>query len=132
MNRTVRHIAGILLILYIISVGILCLIQTDSFPAVAPEWLGIPVDKIVHFVMFLPYPILTWLVFNNFTTILWKRFAFAALILISGFAIAGATELLQGLTEYRSADVMDLLSDTAGIITGMGIVGIITYKARKK
>ena len=46
--------------------------------------------------------------------------------------VAGATELLQGLTEYRSADVMDLLSDTAGIITGMGIVGIITYKARKK
>ena len=46
--------------------------------------------------------------------------------------IAGTTELFQGMTDYRSADIMDLVADGSGIITGMGIVGIITFIARRK
>ena len=83
MNKTIRYIAGILLILYIAAVVVLCFIQTDSLPPMEPEWFGIPVDKIAHFIMFLPYPILTWLVFNNFAKKMWRRVAFAVLILFS-------------------------------------------------
>lgn len=132
MNKTIRYIAGILLILYIAAVVVLCFIQTDSLPPMEPEWFGIPVDKIAHFIMFLPYPILTWLVFNNFAKKIWRRVAFAALILFSGLMIAGTTELFQGMTDYRSADIMDLVADGFGITVGMGIVGIITFIARRK
>ena len=132
MNKTIRYIAGILLILYIAAVVVLCFIQTDSLPPMEPEWFGIPVDKIAHFIMFLPYPILTWLVFNNLAKKIWRRVAFAVLILFSGLMIAGTTELFQGMTDYRSPDIMDLVADGSGIITGMGIVGIITFIARRK
>ena len=69
---------------------------------------------------------------RTFAKKIWRRVAFAVLILFSGLMIAGTTELFQGMTDYRSADIMDLVADGSGIITGMGIVGIITFIARRK
>ena len=35
--------------------------------------------------------------------------------LLIGLVLAGCTELIQGFTEYRSKDVMDFVSDGAGL-----------------
>jgi hypothetical protein len=49
---------------YLAAVGLLCFIRPSSLPEMEVKtFLGIPIDKILHFIMFLPYPILAGLVF---------------------------------------------------------------------
>ena len=62
MDR-IRTISRILLILYVIAVGILCFSRFNTGIDLSSTWFGIPKDKVVHFTMFLPYPILMYAAF---------------------------------------------------------------------
>lgn len=125
MNRKTRIIARILLGIYILVLLWLCLGHFDNLPNVSRTILGIPTDKVVHFCMFLPFPVLAFLAYDPHT----KKPLDAILCVLATFAmgllLAGGTELLQGITIHRSADRMDFLADC--IALGISCVGVLIY-----
>lgn len=87
------------------------------------HFLGIPLDKIVHFIMFFPYPFIAWLTckhsrhlakFRNYS--IWITF-------FSGLLLAVFTEVVQKLLiPGREGDAYDFLADFIAIILGTTII----------
>lgn len=122
-NRTRSILCTIATVLYIGLVAYLCFANFHRLPEVPKTFLGIPVDKIVHFWMFFPFPILAYLAYDKLTDTPLK--AFAALISIAslGCVFAGITEMVQGSLSYRSQDITDFGADCLAI----GIASILTF-----
>ncbi len=113
----------ILFFLYVTAVLLLCFGHFDSKPDVPFTILGIPTDKVVHFCMFFPFPILAFLAFDPFTQTVPSTLAFAGATLAVGFLLALGTEWGQAtFTNYRSGDRMDLLADSAALLLSSLIV----------
>ena len=90
---------------------------------------GIRADRIVHFILFLPYSVNAWLAFGSSLKKISGRYA-RYYILLSGIIISSATEYLQTLTPYRDFDLFDLSSNYLGIISGSLIVYILDKYAK--
>jgi len=88
---------------------------------------GIPFDKIVHYSMFLPFPILGTLAFGPRHW--WRTLSIMTLIAI---IVAFIFENLQSLvTLTRVTDPADLNANVLGIATGllcMVVAGLLNYK----
>ena len=54
-------LARFLFFLYLAGIAFLCFMHVDKLPDVQKFIFGIPTDKVVHFGMFLPFPILAYL-----------------------------------------------------------------------
>lgn len=104
--------------IYLIAVGILCLMKPDNIPQVEKTFFGIPMDKVAHFLMFMPYPVLASMSFINRRQNTWRNIAVLSVILILGIGLAYGTEILQAHTGYRSYEVADLKADFIGMGTG--------------
>ena len=96
-----RLVFKILLVLYLIAVAWLCFGHFSSIPHVKMFYRGIPTDKIVHFLMFFPFPLLAFGAFDKYTTKPWHSFLFVAVLFALGCMLAGATEIGQTYTKYR-------------------------------
>lgn len=115
MTPQKRNIYRVLLVLYLIAVCYLCFGNFSSVPKVSPSFLGIPTDKIVHFLMFFPFPLL---VFQSLGREGWSRrrsLFVTGLTFLGGLAIAGATEIGQSFTRHRSSDPLDFLADSVAL-----------------
>ena len=130
MTRKQLLFARILFLLYLIAVAWLCFGRFDNTPDVPLSFFGIPTDKLVHFAMFLPFPVLTFFAFNRYSEKFLKSFLWLWLTFFIGALIAAGTEIGQGLTEYRSADTLDYLADLIGL--GTGTIAVILLMIRKK
>ena len=129
-----RTISRYLLILYIIAVAILCFGRFSGGIDMSSEWFGIPKDKIAHFSMFLPYPVLMYLAFYRPGSISGLILFLVAVILVGGI-LAGGTELVQGMLQYRSADITDFRADCLGILTGSVITvaaGVLRHRKQMR
>lgn len=126
-----RFLPKVLLVLYFIAVGILCFCRFDGGVDLPAFIFGIPQDKVAHFLMFLPYPILTTLALHSPKGQPKGLILFLLWIVIAGTLIAGATELVQGMTAYRSADINDFRADCIGIFTGSVITLVYGAVSRK-
>lgn len=79
-----------------------------------PDTPGIPgLDKMVHLALFLMLAVSVQLDFNLSG---FRRLSLAAAALI---VFSSLTEALQLFVEGRSADVLDLLADMAGLLAGL-------------
>lgn len=118
MRNPRRTISVILLLCYIGAVIFLCFFKFDNLPSIDSYIFGLPKDKIVHFLMFLPFPFLVhFCCFPDITG--WKKAAaFSSVIFLIGCLGAAATEFGQGLTDYRSMDAGDLLADAIALVAG--------------
>ena len=118
---------------YLTAVGVLCFIKPSSIPEIdIKTFLGIPIDKIFHFIMFLPYPILAGPVFVRRERGLASGILTLALLSVTGAGVAYGTELIQAHTGYRSYEIADFHADITGIITGSLIaMGYLTYTQLK-
>ena len=58
--------ARILFAVYLAAVLVLCFGKFPSSEDVPKYLWGIPTDKIVHFLMFLPFPVLAYLAFDRY------------------------------------------------------------------
>ena len=67
MPRKRRIFARILFLLYLVAICILCFGKFSGSSDFPTSLLGIPSDKIVHFLMFLPFPILAFFAFDKYT-----------------------------------------------------------------
>lgn len=124
----------ILFVIYLAVVAYLCFSNSSGLPRIMPVF-GLPgFDKLVHFLMFLPFTPLLWFSFKQsgkgLSPEAVKRLS---LICITGFAFGLSTELIQAIIPYREAEIKDLLADTLGIAaSALVLVAIIKRKTRTK
>ena len=120
-------------VLYILAVLFLCFGKFENTPDVPWSLLGIPSDKLVHFCMFFPFPILAFLAFDRFTETPKSTFLFSGITWVLGLVLAFATEWGQAhLTDYRSGDPWDLLADGLAITLSTLVVIIWDLSKQKK
>lgn len=116
-------LSRILMLLYLVAIAFLCFVSGDSLPSIRSSFLGLPTDKVAHFIMFLPFPILAFLSTNWKITKVWKNALLVFLILLLGCSIAALTEYIQGFTMTRTADVKDFYAD----ILSLGISSVFVF-----
>lgn len=97
---------------------LLCLIHTDSLPELPKNFLGIPLDKLTHFIMFCPFAVLGYSAFYPTEKTLLREMSVIGLLVFLGCFFALATERLQAITSYRSYELQDIVADTVGIASG--------------
>ena len=122
-NRTRSLLFKLAMLLYVVAVAYLCFANFHKLPEVPKTFLGIPMDKVVHFCMFFPFPILAFFAYDKLTETPLQ--ALAALLCICAFGgiFAGLTEIIQGSLPYRSQDVHDFNADLLSI----GISGLLVF-----
>jgi len=119
--------------LYLAAVLYLCFGKFDHTPDVPWALLGIPSDKLVHFCMFFPFPLLAFLAFDKFTETPKSTFLFSGITWLLGILMAFATEWGQAhLTTYRNGDPWDLFADALAITLSTIIVIIWDLSKQKK
>lgn len=122
MNRK-QLISVIVFCLYIAAVAYLCFARPDDMPQLPQLWLGLPADKVGHFLMFMPFPLLGYLTFEVKGMSVGRKLFLIAILIVFGAGMALGTEYIQARLEYRSSENSDLLADGIGLITG----GIFTF-----
>ena len=132
-NRTRALVFRLVMILYVIAVAWFCFANFQRLPDVPRTLFGIPIDKVVHFCMFLPFPVLAFLAYDHLTETPWKALAALVSICAIGGIFAGITELVQGQLAYRSKDINDFGADCLAIgLSGLLVFVIDVLKMRKK
>ena len=118
MIRNIKRISLVLFCVYISAVILLCVIHTNNIPVLPPSFLGIPIDKVAHFIMFLPFVVLSYTSFSPTEKGILRKLAVLGIFLLLGGIFAFATEKLQATTSYRAYEVLDLVADSAGLVCG--------------
>lgn len=130
MRRTTLF--RLLTLLYLAAVAVLCFAKFSSLSSVPGSFLGIPTDKIVHFFMFMPFPVLALLSFELKKPHLFKLVLIVVLLFITGCLLAWATEYVQGLLPYRDMDPKDFRADSLGLLVGAVVSFLLFVFAVKR
>ena len=125
-------LARILFFLYLVAIAVLCFMHVDKLPDVQKFILGIPTDKVAHFLMFLPFPILAYLAYDHLTNKVWSAILFALATFVIGCLLAYGTEYVQGRLPYRSMDIKDFKADALALAISSVFVFIIDVTHLKK
>ena len=133
MSRGNKIAFQIIFWIYVAGVLFLCFGHFDNTPSIPTAFLGIPTDKIAHFTMFFPFPILAFLAFDQFTESVKSTLLFTGVTFVIGLLLAFGTEWGQAhLTEYRSGDPMDLLADSLSLLISSILVAVVDILKQKK
>lgn len=134
MDGRLRRIYIAVFCVYLAAVGILCFISPSDLPEVdITTFLGIPIDKVLHFLMFLPFPILSGMVFITRGGRTASEFFVMAILAITGIGVAYGTEVIQAHTGYREYEIGDFYADLIGIAAGTFVCLVyLTYLQLKK
>lgn len=115
-----RHMAILLFAFYLAAVAYLCFLKPGSIPVLQQFIFGIPTDKVIHFIMFLPYPVLAYISFRpDRKGVLTHMLTFIAIIAV-GAAMAMGVERLQ-IAAGRNYDIKDFYANIAGMAAGAAI-----------
>ena len=123
--KTIIRTDRVLLVIYLAAVFFLCFATISSPDDMPRAFIGIPMDKLAHFLMFLPMPLLccfavrTDKLEGNMFTVLLSAFMLTLLL-------GGLIEIFQGFTATRSRDFMDFVADSVGAAAGSAAALIIT------
>lgn len=124
--------ARIILVLYLVAVAVLCFANIKNTPDIKKELFGIPTDKVAHFLMFLPLPILAFFAFDKYTEKVWTSILFTVLTFGFGVGLAALTEWVQSRLPYRSGDNRDLMADVIALALSSAVVLILDISKQKK
>ena len=130
MKRTT--IFKILTLLYIATVAVICFAKFSSLPTIPGKFLGMDADKVVHFLMFFPFPILAYFSFPLQKKGLLTTLCCIVVIFILGAGLAGLTEYIQSKLPYRTMDINDFKADALGMLLASVIVFFIRLFTHKK
>ena len=123
VNKT---LARIVFLLYLIVLMYLCFGKFSGLPNEPKVFLfGLEPDKVVHFLMFLPFPVLAYFAFARPTWKPWHSLLLTACILAAGAVLASGTEFVQGFIPYREADSSDFLADFLALCLSAAAILII-------
>ena len=131
-NRIRARIFQIVMVVYLAAVGFLCFANFHQMSNVPKSFLGIGTDKIVHFLMFFPFPILAFFAYDRLTKTPWQALAALISICALGCAFAGMTEVVQDFLPYRVKDFNDFGADCLAIVISSVLVFIIDVSKMKK
>jgi len=123
-----------LMLIYVALVFFCCLHNFSSGPDLdlGKYFLGIRLDRYIHFTMFFPYPFVAWL-FLNYSRMAntFSKYAYPT-ILISGLFFATLAEASQEmLTLYRDTDPFDFVANLTGISVGTLLVCVFNRPIKK-
>lgn len=105
-----------LLVLYLGALAYLCFGRIEAIPDLPNTIFGIPLDKVVHFLMFMPFPVIVYMAFGINCRKVSTLLIFMFYTFFAGCILAILTEIGQGaLTSYRSPDLMDLKADALSL-----------------
>ena len=122
----------ILMLLYLGAIALLCFANFSSIPDVQKSFLGIPTDKIVHFLMFLPFPVLAFWSLRPARRGVVKTILILVAVFLVGCLIAWGTEYVQSKLPYRTMDLLDFRADRIGLACGCVITFFIKLFSRTK
>lgn len=134
MKVNIKKICIAAFCIYLIAVAVLCFIRPSNLPEVDIKTIfGIPIDKILHLLMFLPYPFLAGMSFLSRKLSILANILTLVILASAGVGIAYGTELIQAQTGYRSYEIADFKADTIGITIGTigAFIGMIYIKLKK-
>lgn len=131
-TRKTYFIVTALFAAYIIAVLCLTLLNlSDKTPELPKYFLGIPMDKFAHFLMFFAYPVTGWLLLTYNKQIHIEKHHYA-ILMATGLAFAVFTEIAQSqLTTYREGDPLDFVADAAGIVSATILIRIFRKPATR-
>lgn len=132
MTRRQLVWARILFGLYLVAVAVLCFGKFDSSQDVPKILWGIPTDKIVHFLMFFPFPLLAYLAFDRYRERRWPSVFWVAVTFLAGCAYAAGTEWVQSRLSYRSGDPADFLADFSALAACSVVILTLIFAKHKK
>lgn len=112
----------ILFVLYIAAIVWLCVHNFNSLSKFPTMIAGIHTDKIIHFCMFFPFPVFSYISYERKKKSIGGTLLFVGATLVLGFILAVGTEIAQSFLPYRTADYKDLVADSAGLLVGSAIV----------
>ena len=115
MGGSALLIIGILGIYFFSGATTMNVNEIAAMHNIAPE-----VQKV-----FFPFPIIAIYAFHNSKGRPGRFFVFLAISYFLGMMLAMGTELIQGTTDYRSSDMLDLVADSLGLMTGCVTVTVI-------
>ncbi|MFA6592242.1 MAG: VanZ family protein [Bacteroidales bacterium] len=126
-----KKIVIILFCIYLCLVFFLCFLHLGAGANVTmtKEVMGIRVDRILHFLLFFPFPILAGMIIYKKDRKPVNTILYAVGIFLTGCVLAGATELGQSLTSYRSCNVNDFRADALSLaISTLTLLIVIMFK----
>ena len=132
MTRRQLTWARILFGLYLVAVAVLCFGKFDSAQDVPKALWGIPMDKIVHFLMFFPFPILGCLALGGHPGKPGKAVLRTGFAFLAGCAFAAGTEWVQAHLPYRSGDPADFGADALALLLSSTLVLILVLAKHSK
>ena len=114
-------------VVYFSAVAWLYFATIEADPQLPRAFLGIPLDKVAHFLMFLPFPVLGTLAFREHSW--WRTLCWTT---VAANFIAFLFESQQHrINPYRYSQASDLNANLLGITVGlliMVLIGLITKK----
>ena len=127
-----RIISSLVFCIYIAAVAFLCFMQPDDMPQLPVILFGLPADKVGHFLMFLPFPLLGFLVFEDGQMSMTGKVLTLAILCLTGIGMAFGVEQVQAMLGYRSAETDDIIADATGLACGALLtISHILYRHRK-
>ncbi|MBR6345854.1 MAG: VanZ family protein [Bacteroidales bacterium] len=127
-----RVIAWVVWALYICAVLVLLFGKFSSSPDIPKDVLGISMDKLVHFLIFSPSVVLTYLTFYrrdmSEKKVAWLLvFAFSA-----AMAVAAGSEIAQYFLPWRQGEPLDLAADSVGAVLSTLVAVLVHNKTRSR
>ena len=132
MPEKKRFISVTIFCLYLAAVAFLCFAKPEDIPQLPTSWFGLPADKVGHFLMFAPFPLLAYTVFENSDMSTARKLSILAVILCFGIGMASGTEKIQAALAYREASMDDFIADMTGLAVGGVATIIYIFTKRKK
>ena len=104
-----------LTLVYLLALCYLCFSTPDSLPSVENWNFFIPADKLVHFLMFFPAPVLLYLSLGKHWETVRKALPTVGLCFLICCVLAGTTAIIQNFRPGRSMSFGDWIADTLGM-----------------
>lgn len=129
LKKPIIHIAWI--VVFLIYVAVLAYLYFATFEAnseLPQDIFGIPLDKCVHFLMFLPFPVLGTIAFQKNSW--WRTLCWST---VAANIIAFVFESQQHyINPERCTQAEDLNANLLGITVGLVIMALIGVLTKKK
>ena len=132
MTRRQLVRARILFGLYLVAVAVLCFGQFGGSQDLPKVLWGIPADKIAHFLMFFPFPLLACLASGGYRGKPGQAVLKTAAAFLAGCAFAALTEWVQTRLPYRSGDPADFRADALALLAGSALVLLLVLAKKRK
>lgn len=125
-------LSRVLSFFYLLAVCFICFETTGGLPTTETSIFGLPMDKLIHFMMFAPFPILAYLSFDHKPNKPGESVLFIFLTILAGCAIGAATEIIQRILPTRAMDINDFYADAVAVVlVSLFVLTVDLFKHQK-